>query len=140
MPQRITAKKYQRIDTTVGGETIDLIGTIARKIERSTGRRYAVSKTEVIELAIDWMAGQPQGRRKNYQQVPRLEGEREPFHLGVRMPARTVERLHDLGNQLTQVEGYEKPHRTRDDRPNLGDTIDWCVAHFAAALTTKRSA
>lgn len=128
MPQRMV-QQYSRLDTTVSSESLEQMERIARKIERSSGRRYRVSRTEVLELAIDWMAKQPWERKRQYSQVDR-EG-RVPFHLGLKIPARTLEKLSELGDQLTRTDDYERPHRTREDRPNLGDTIEWCVEHFA---------
>lgn len=135
MPQRLV-RKHVRLDTTVSTRTLGEMDAIARKVERSAGRRYAASRTEVLELAVDWMYQQPEERKKALHQVSR-DG-RVAVHMGLKIPDGTLSRLRSLGGQLEKTDGYEKPSRSREDRPNLGDTIEWCVEHFYAALVGKK--
>lgn len=132
MPQRLV-KRHVRLDTTVSSRTLKEMEEIARKIERGDKRRYAVSRTEVLELAVEWMSKKPRAEKKLMSQVERDE-DREPIHLGLKIPDKTLSALMALGGQLTLVDGYVKPFRSRNDRPNLGDTIEWCVEHFHDAL------
>lgn len=136
MPQRLM-KKSVRLDTTVSCWTLKEMAVLGRKIERSSERRFAVSRTEVLEIAVDWMYKQPADRKRELCQVERGK-DRAPVHLGLKISERTLERLAKLGETLQTVNGYVRPPHSRSDRPNFGDTIEWCVSHFHGSMVREK--
>lgn len=134
MPQRLITKSA-RLDTTVSCRAMEQIEQLARAIERG-GRRYQVSRTEVVELAIDWMFGKVQ--KGAIPQQPKRD-ERRDVRTGLKLPDKSMQRLQQLALLLSRQPDYVQPPRTRPGEPSLGEAIDWCVAHFHAAMVKKRS-
>jgi hypothetical protein len=134
MPQRLITKS-DRLDTTVARRSMEQINDLARVIERG-GRRYQVSRTEVVELAIDWMFGKV--RTGPVPQQPSRD-ERRDVRTGLKLPSTSMARLHQLATLLSRQPNYVQPPRTRPGEPSLGEAIDWCVSHFHAAMVKPKA-
>lgn len=129
MPQRMQ-RKSERLDTTISRRAVEKIDDLARSIERS-GRRYEVSRTEVVELAIDWMFGKVMAGRSLDQ--PDRDSRRD-LRVGFKLATASMAKLTQLGKVLMKQDGYVHPPRSRPGEPSLGEAIDWCVAHFHGSL------
>lgn len=133
MPQRLI-KKSDRLDTTVSRRSMEQIDQLARAIERG-GRRYQVSRTEVVELAIDWMYARV---KKGSVPLQPERDERRDVRTGLKLPVTSMDRLKVLSTLLSRQPSYVQPPRTRPGEPSLGEAIDWCVSHFHGTIAKKK--